>query len=333
MTITAASANDGRNLLLRRTLSVNDRAIVASLQEDGRRVFVSIARDIGVTEKTIRNRVRYSLDNQVIQIVAITSPTALGYHSGALLGIVTDPAFAVSGIARQIADIPEVDYVAVTAGRYALLVEILAHDMSSLMRILETRVSKIEGLSSVETFPYFSIHYQQPRFSTFADRPITSAGVRAIEMNMADKGIMSMLTTDGRMPVNEVAERLGMSETQVRTRIRALIESGRMKVMAIINPMSLRFEAISWVALTVAAGHSIKQLADALTELGHLSYVVICSGRFDIFVELVCASNDELFDVLDSKVRTLPGVDEVETFLYLDLHYKRLGPVTVEAGS
>jgi len=86
MTITAASANDGRNLLLRRTLSANDRAIVASPQEDGRRVFVSIARDIGVTEKTIRNRVRYLLDNQVIQIVAITSPTALGYHSGALLG-------------------------------------------------------------------------------------------------------------------------------------------------------------------------------------------------------------------------------------------------------
>ena len=59
--------------------------------------------------------------------------------------------------------------------------------------------------------------------------------------------------------------------------------------------------------------------------------MVICSGLFDIFVELVCASNDELFDVLDSKVRTLPGVDEIETFLYLDLHYKRLGPVTVEA--
>lgn len=314
-------------LLLRHALSKTDRAIVANLQEDGRRPYVSIAREIGVTEKTVRNRVRHLVESKVIQIVALTSPVALGYRAGAMIGVITDADAPASNVATEIASVSGVDYVVVTAGRFSLLVEILARDMQALRRISESKIGTIAGVRSVEIFPYFRIDYQQARFSGFQGAECQNTAVRATEMDAAGKRISALLSIDGRLSVNEMAAKLDISETQIRNRIRTLVTSQQMRVMAIINPMNLSFEAIAWVAIKAAPGHSVRQLADDLTRISNVSYLAICAGRFDMFVEVVCASNDELLSVLDESVRTLSGVAEFESFLYLDLHYKRLMPI------
>jgi DNA-binding Lrp family transcriptional regulator len=314
-------------LLHRHALSRTDQAIVANLQEDGRRAYVNIARDIGVTEKTVRNRVKHLVDSKVIQIVALTSPAALGYRAGAMLGIVTDANTPASDIAAQIAQVTQVDYVVVTAGRFALLVELLARDMQTLRRIVETQLGKVAGVQSMEVFPYFRIDYQQARFLSFRGDGAKKTAVRAKEMDASGKRIAALLSVDGRLPVNEMAERLKISETQIRNRIKTLVTSEQMSVMAIINPLNLSFEAIAWVALKATAHYSLRALADDLNKIDNVSYVVICGGRFDIFAEVVCATNDELLGVLDEQIRTLKGVASVETFLYFDLHYKRLMPV------
>jgi len=314
-------------LLLRHALSKTDQAIVANLQADGRRAYVNIARDIGVTEKTVRNRVRHLVESKIIQIVALTSPAALGYHAGAMVGIVTDGNTPASEVAAKMARIAEVDYVVVTAGRFSLLVEVLARDMQVMRKIIETRLGKISGVQSMEIFPYFSIDYQQARFLSFHGINGRRTAVRAKEMDPSGKRIAALLSVDGRLPVNEMANQLKISETQIRNRIRALVKSEQMSVLAIINPMNLSFEAIAWIAVKAAAGHSLRKLADDLNKIDNVSYVVICGGRFDIFAEVVCATNDDLLSVLDESMRTLEGVAELESFLYLDLHYKRLMPV------
>ena len=314
-------------LLLRRSLSKTDRAIVATLQEDGRRPYVSIAREIGVTEKTVRNRVRQLVKSKIIQIVALTSPVALGYRAGAMIGIITDASTPASAVAAQAASVAGVDYVVVTAGRFSLLVEILARDMPTLRKIVETQIGAIAGVRSVEIFPYFRIDYQQARFSSFQGTEGRNTAVRATEMDAPGKRIAALLSLDGRLSVNEMAATLDISETQIRNRIKTLVTSQQMRVMAIINPMNLSFEAIAWVAIRAAPGFHLRRLADDLTQISNVSYLAICGGRFDMFVEVVCASNDELLAVLDESVRTLDGVGELESFLYLDLHYKRLMPI------
>ena len=317
----------GPNVLLHWPLTEADKAIVSSLQEDGRRPFVNIARDIGVTEKTVRNRVRHLLDSRIIQIVAITSPAALGYHAGAMIGVTTDPGIAASEIAAVMTGIAEVDYVVVTAGRYSILVELLARDMRTLQRTIEQELGKIRGVVSLEVFPYFSIHYQQARFPAFDGELSSRPAVRSKEIDEIDKNIVAQLNINGRMPVIEIAEKLDISETQARKRIKRMIETESINVIAIINPMNLAFEAIAWVAIQAGPGQNLRQLADQIAHIGAVSYIAICAGRFDIFAEFVCASNDELLSVLDDAVRPLPGVARVESFLYINLHYKRLVPV------
>ena len=91
-----------------------DRRIIDQLQEEGRRPFTRIARDVGVSEANVRQRVAALTERGVIQIVAATSPIALGMIQ-AFISVRLSGA-GLEEASERIAAIPEVDYVAVCTG-------------------------------------------------------------------------------------------------------------------------------------------------------------------------------------------------------------------------
>ncbi len=321
-------ANQGAGQFLAHVsdLSETDRAIVLLLQEDGRRSYANIAREIGIAERTVRHRVRDLLDRGVIQITAVTNPVALGYNAAALIGITTDPAVAASDIALCLVEIEAVDYVVVAAGRYGLFAEVVCRDMATLQDVIERHIGPTHGVRSVETFPYLSLHYQLARFDAARRKQPSEAGVRPRQLSDTDRRIVHALSDDGRVPFQSVADELGISETQVRNRVHEMVAAGVMNVIAIVNPMSFAYTTVAWVAVRVAPGHKVIDVAGALSDLPHITYVTVCTGRVDIFAELACVSPDELRRVLDDDIRQLPGIGGVEVSLYQALHYKRLTP-------
>ena len=60
-------------------------------------------------------------------------------------------------------------------------------------------------------------------------------------------------------------------------------------------------------------------VADALAELDEVDYVVVTAGGFDLLCEVVCEDDDHLLEVLNQKIRTIPGVRTTEAFVYLKL--------------
>ena len=50
-----------------------------------------------------------------------------------------------------------------------------------------------------------------------------------------------------------------------------------------------------------------------------MDYVVITAGGFDILAEVVCEDDDHLLQIMNSKIRAVPGVRSTETFVYLKL--------------
>jgi Lrp/AsnC family transcriptional regulator for asnA, asnC and gidA len=61
-------------------------------------------------------------------------------------------------------------------------------------------------------------------------------------------------------------------------------------------------------------------VAEALGEITAVDYVVLTAGSFDILAEVVCESDEDLIELLNKKIRALPGVLSTETFVYLKLH-------------
>ena len=46
---------------------------------------------------------------------------------------------------------------------------------------------------------------------------------------------------------------------------------------------------------------------------------MLTAGSFDVLAEVVCASDDELIDLLNKRVRAIDGVVATESFVYLRL--------------
>jgi Lrp/AsnC family transcriptional regulator for asnA, asnC and gidA len=63
----------------------------------------------------------------------------------------------------------------------------------------------------------------------------------------------------------------------------------------------------------------VEAVADALTDMAEVEYVVMTAGSFDILAEIVCEDDDHLLDVINKRIRALPSVRSTESFVYLKL--------------
>ncbi len=150
-----------------------DKRIIATLKADGRTPFAAIARKLNISPGTVRQRVQRLLNEGVIQIVAVTNPILMGFHTVALIGVKADGRY-LHEIAHHIAQFDEVIYLVLTTGRYDLLVEVVCRDNAHLLSFLTDRLHTVKGVRDTETFVYLDIVkevYQWADFSPEGGEP------------------------------------------------------------------------------------------------------------------------------------------------------------------
>ena len=141
----------------RDTLDDADRAIIELLQADGRMPFTRVAAEVGLTEGAIRQRVQRLTDAGVMQIVAVTDPLSLGVRRVAMVGVrVTGD---VEQTAAALAELPEVEYLIATSGRYDAMFEVIVDDDEHLMRLLST-LRRRKDVAEVESFVCLKVFKQ-----------------------------------------------------------------------------------------------------------------------------------------------------------------------------
>jgi Lrp/AsnC family transcriptional regulator, regulator for asnA, asnC and gidA len=137
-------------------VSALDKRIIEHLQTDGRRPFTQIAADLGVSEAAVRARTNRLIERGILQVVGVTDPLKLGFHQMAMIGIRCQSDRLIA-VADELAAMPEVDYVVITAGTYDLLVETVCEDNEALLRFLAERLRAIDGVRETETFVYLRL--------------------------------------------------------------------------------------------------------------------------------------------------------------------------------
>jgi Lrp/AsnC family transcriptional regulator for asnA, asnC and gidA len=142
-----------------------DKRIIEHLQADGRRPYTQIAAELGVSEAAIRARTNRLIERGILQVVGVTDPLKLGFQQMAMIGIRCQSDKLIE-VAERLADMPEVDYVVITAGRYDLLIETVCEDNEALLRFLADRLRSIEGVRDTETFVYLRMVKQTYQYGT-----------------------------------------------------------------------------------------------------------------------------------------------------------------------
>lgn len=146
------------------TLDKTAKAIIEQLQQDGRRSYAAMGKAVGLSEAAVRQRVQKMLDAGVVQIVAVTDPQQVGFSRQALIGVRSQGDMTV--IAERLSELPEVDYVVLTAGSFDLLVEVVCENDDHLLDLLSSRIRSIDGVLSTETFVYLKLHKQRYDWGT-----------------------------------------------------------------------------------------------------------------------------------------------------------------------
>jgi len=138
-----------------------------------------------------------------------------------------------------------------------------------------------------------------------------------VNLDETDKAIIRELQIDGRVPYSHLAPRVGLSEAATRQRVNRLIERDVVQIVGVTDPATLGLSYQAMIGISV--DNDVTRVADDLSKLQEVSYVVVVAGRYDILVEVVCTDPDHLLQVVNKQIRSISGVRSSEAFSYLRL--------------
>ncbi len=148
--------------------------------------------------------------------------------------------------------------------------------------------------------------------------PPRTGSVPALLLDEVGKAILRQLQEDGRRSYTAIGEAVGLSEAAVRQRVKALVESGVLQIVAVTDPITLGFGVMASVGVRVTG--DAREAADAISAIPEVDYCVLTSGRYDLQLELVCRDNEHLLSIINDQIRPVPGVSETETSICLRVH-------------
>jgi len=127
-----------------------DRRIVEKLSRDARVSNRQIAAELSVTEGTIRSRIKRMQAESLIQFTVVTDFRMAGSPNLVMLGILAEPA-RVPQLARDLAELRELNCVVVLLGRYSILAMGLFTSIEQVEQLVADRIRSLDGVLDVET--------------------------------------------------------------------------------------------------------------------------------------------------------------------------------------
>ena len=130
-----------------------DNKIISQLQKDGRMSYKNIAKELGVSEGTIRFRSKRMIKHNILKITATINPFIFDNCIVAMVGMQLEKRNHRK-IMDQLEKIAGVISICNTTGGYDLMVEVFFDSRNDLNRFLIDDLSRIDGIRSTVTFVY-----------------------------------------------------------------------------------------------------------------------------------------------------------------------------------
>lgn len=138
-----------------------NRRLVVELQKDAYETHAELARRLGTSKTTVTRRIQRLLGEGVIRIVAVPDPRKLGLNVSALIGLSVDLK-AIDAICDQLSAKPQVQMVAVIAGRYDIIISVALASTEELANFVTHELATIDGVRDSETLMAMEVRKQTP---------------------------------------------------------------------------------------------------------------------------------------------------------------------------
>ena len=135
----------------RRKLDTVDKAIVDWLSRDARISNGQIAGELGVTEGTVRARIKRMEEEKLIRITAVTNIDRFRDATLAYIWIEVERSGQTRAVAEALADVPELGFVGIMLGRSDILVITMVRNTEHLAEFVHKRINSVEGVRRTES--------------------------------------------------------------------------------------------------------------------------------------------------------------------------------------
>ncbi len=336
-------------------LDDTDERIVELLRSDGRMAYRAIAAELGITEATVRTRVRRMEQSDAMRVVAVTDFRAAGYQMMLAVGLTVEGRAPLE-VAEALARFPEVFSINVVIGSCDIETLVVAEDQAAMAELIFRRFAELPGVLRVSSSLAVDVLKNQPDsvplplYKT-AEDPASSAGGGATSpvsagsagatrgagkgaaspasvdsatgsgasvkpvLDDVDRRIVERLGEDARTSNRQIADEIGVTEGTVRSRIKRMQEERQIRITAVTNIDRYRGAAIAYVWVEVERSEPAPEVARQMAAMKEFGFVGLMMGRYDILGITMVRNTEHLARFVHKHVASLAGVRGTESSL------------------
>jgi len=130
------------------------------------------------------------------------------------------------------------------------------------------------------------------------------------------KRILTILEQNARTSYTQIAKRLGISETTVRNRVKALLKEGVLKGFTVRTCPEKLGKAITAMVGVDIGGETTPEITNKLASIKEVSDLYVITGEFDLLLRVICENISRLDEILE-EIRSHNFVEGTRTFVVL----------------
>lgn len=298
-----------------------DRDLVAALRLQPRATVRTLGKIVGVREHVVATRMRKLESGSEIRVMALLEMGGMGFEHYVVFGVRVDDS-PPGEIAKELAQIPEVQGLVSTSGRFELTGTLFARDKAHLRELLDQRLGSIPGIGNIESSLVLET-LEWADVATLNGDSIVDA-LPALDMTVAginslDQRIISTLQVDGRMPMREIGRELDTPEATIRSRIRRLKNKGIIRLTVVSDISSFRPGVSAYISLRVGDGR-LTEVASAMKNSADFAFLAMTMGRFNLQGLLLPMPREDLDELVFRQLPGMAGVKQVDLDEILAVH-------------
>ena len=306
-------------------LDETDQRIIALLRGDGRRPYRLLARQLQLTESTVRTRMRRLEQSGAMRVVAVTDFEAAGYRMLVAVGVQVEGR-PPADVARELARFPEIFSVNVVIGNCAIELLLVAADQQALGELISRRIAPLAGVRRLHSSLALDVAKNQPHWVPFHDQPPGLLATAATApphtpppgrtaLDPVNRQIVQRLARDARTSNRQIAAELGLTEGTVRARIKRMRQQNIIRITAISNIDHIDGAAVAYLWIEVERSRQTEALVERLVAMPEMGFVGLMMGRADILAITMVQNTEHLAEFVHRRISTLEGVRRTESTL------------------
>ncbi len=144
------------------------------------------------------------------------------------------------------------------------------------------------------------------------------------DIDQLDEKILKLITKNARIAFLEVARECGVSGAAIHQRVQRLLNIGVITGSEfIVNPQKLGYNTCAYIGIYLEKAAYHRQVVEAMRKIPEIVECHYTTGQYSLFIKIVTKTNKHLKYLIDEKIQAIDGVARTETFMSLEMDFKR----------